>query len=225
MVSKGMGRLSSALLALVLLGAPSGALAGVILSPTAVVSNSMGETQSTIDATRNGSGLSIPFTSGVSDFDTYLALSPLHEWIFTDGSEWFSTAGVTQGTIVYDLGALYSVNRLALWNEEFSGIQTMGVETANNAAFVGAASVGNFLPVDSPFDASYPAQVFDVADSVARYIRLTLTGPQVPNRGTYVSMGEIAFDVTPAAVPEPVTLSLLGLGLGAAYLRRRATRH
>lgn len=85
--------------------------------------------------------------------------------------------------------ALYSVNRLALWNEEFSGIQTMGVETANNAAFLGAASVGNFLPVDSPFDASYPAQVFDVADSVARYIRLTLTAPQVPNRGTYVSMG------------------------------------
>ena len=125
---------------------------------------------------------------------------------------------------MYNIGGLYSVNRLALWNEEFSGIHSMNIETSINAAFVGAVNVGNFLPNDSPFDQSYPAQVFDVTDSVAQYIRLTLTGPQNPNRGTYVSMGEIAFDVT-TAVPEPVTLSLLGLGIGAACLRRRATRH
>ena len=202
------------------------AYAGVILSPTAVLLNTAGDfsADAAIDSTIDHSGLSAGFTSGVTDFDSYIASNPVHEWIFTDGSEWFSEGGQTRGILVYDLGDTYAVNRLALWNEEFSGIQTMHVETSTNAAFLTSVFVGDFNPTNTPFDQSYPSEVFDLSDSIARYVRLTITGPQTPNRGTFLSMGEIAFDVQPTAVPEPATMSTVLLGLGAARLLRRRRR-
>jgi hypothetical protein len=205
---------------------PRSVEAGSILSPVAVLLNTAGDNSvdAAIDSTIDQSGLSTGFTSGVTDFDAYLGTNPTHEWIFTDGSEWFSTAGATSGTIVYDLGGLFAIDRLALWNEEFSGIQTMQVETATNAGFIGAVSVGALLPTNTPFDQSYPAEVFTLTPSVGRYVRLTITGPQSPNRGTFLSMGEIAFDVNQTEVPEPASLGLLAVGLGAYAARRRARR-
>ena len=220
-----MGRLRLAgLAALVSFLSALPAAAGTILSPSAVLLNTAGDfsAAAAIDSTIDQSGLSIGFVSGTTDFATYLASNPVHEWIFTDGSEWFSTGGQTRGVIEYDLGDSYTISNLALWNEEFSGIQTMQVETASNAAFIGSVVVGNFLPVNTPFDQSYPAEVFGLAGSDGRYVRLTITGPQVPNRGIFLSMGEIAFDVNP--IPEPATLLLLGTGLAAAGIRRRMNK-
>lgn len=204
----------------------SPAAASVILSPVAVLSNTAGryEPMADIDSTIDQSGLSSGFVSGVTDFSSYLATGPTHEWIYTDGSEWFSSTGLTSGTIVYDLGAVYTVTQLALWNEEFSGISRMQVETSTDAAFGSASDVGTFAPTDTPFDAQYGAEVFGLTPSVARYVRLTLAGPQQPNRGTFLSMGEIAFDVTSSDVPEPFTASLLLVGMSVAAARRLRSR-
>ena len=40
------------------------------------------------------------------------------------GFEWFSNSGTTAAVVTYDLGAVITIDRLALWNEESSGIGT-----------------------------------------------------------------------------------------------------
>lgn len=201
------------------------AAADVIISPTAVLGNTGGNFGGgyEIGNTINQSGLSTGFVSGVDDFDVYLAGSPSHTFI-ASGFEWFTPLDVTSSTITYDLGAEYTLTRLALWNEEFSGIADMSVATSNDPLFGTSTAVGAFSPTDSPFDTVYLAQVFALTPTSARYVRLEVSGPNTPSLGNYVSMGEIAFATGAATVvPEPSALALLvGAGLaGAGVLMRR----
>jgi len=201
--------------------------AQTIRSPTAVASNTGGEVGgASILNTINHSGLSTGFTNGVTNFDTYIAGNPTHTPLFF-GNEWFTPTGVNAATIVYDMGALFSIDRLALWNEEFAGIASMGVAlSADGVAFT---SAGLFAPANSPTGASYPAQVFSLTQTNARFVRLQVTGPQIPNDGyNGISMGEIAFRTfAPAAVdpiPEPISAALLIPGLAAFGLIKRRKR-
>ena len=104
----------------------------------------------------------------------------------------------------------------------------MTVSTSTDLTFSASTPVGRFAPADTPnVRASYPAQVFDLTDSVARYVRLQVTGPQDPAITFALSMGEIAFDVTaaPNAIPEPTSMALTcsagSIGLGLWLKRRR----
>ena len=215
----------SCLMLLVLFCLVHHANAGTIISPVAVINNTAGVVGDGISQITNAidhSGLTIPFISGVTDFNTYIGTNPTHSWIYVDSAEWFSRPGVTAGTVDFDLGAAYTVNQLALWNEEFSGLLTLNVTTSNDPLFGTGTVVGNFNPTDNPFDQNYPAEVFALASTTAQYVRFEMTGPQIPNRGTYLSIGEVAFDVTP--IPEPTSLLLLAsglIGLGVAAWRRK----
>ena len=65
-------------------------------------------------------------------------------------------------------------------------------------------------------------------DAVTRYIRLSVVGtPGDDGDGSFneaVSIGEVAFDVGTAAVPEHATLTLFGSALLLAARRRRARK-
>ena len=98
--------------------APLGASADVIRSPTSVISNSAGDYSATFSSTNmiNQSGLSVGFTSGVTNFDTYIASNPTETAYDSNG--WDSLPGPTYPiTIGFDMGAVYSLSRLALWND------------------------------------------------------------------------------------------------------------
>jgi len=214
-------RIIAVVVAMTAAATPAGA--GVILSPIDVVQNTGGNFSAlfTIDETIDQSGLSHGFTSGVTDFDSYLATNPLHDYRQADGGEWYSQSGVPSSIIDYDLGELFNIHRLALWNEDLIGIISMSVSTSADDSFTTPVMAGMFMPAGNGLNSPYPAQVFNLAPSVGRYVRLEVTaGPSFA-----VSMGEIAFDVTPlAAVPEPSTLLLLGcggLGLFGTKWRRR----
>jgi hypothetical protein len=208
---------------LVLAGSAAQAEAATIISPVSGVIDSGGPGFGSLTETLDQSGLSIGFTSGVTDFDAYLALNPNHTFVFA-GNEWFSNSGSTSAQVTYDLGGNFLIDRLALWNEEAAGIGTLNLlYSTDNVTFLPLAS--GLTPTDhSPAVTSYLADLFAFAPTTARYVRFDMQNcPQPNNSFPSCAIGEVAFSagIQQAAVPEPATMLLLGTGLAAAGVRRR----
>lgn len=201
------------------LGVVPNAFAGPIIAPVAGVVDLGGPGFGTLDDTFNQNGLFVPYVPGVTDFDTYIAGNPQHSLVFA-GNEWFSEQGSVAATVTYDLGAAVSIDRLALWNEDFSGIGRLDLSySVDNVTFLALAS--GLTPTDTLNNSDYGPEVFGFGATAARYVRFTMTEcPQAPAGFEACAIGEVAFRA--AAVPEPATLFLLGTGLvGATVARRR----
>lgn len=199
----------------------AGAQAYVIVQPVAASSTHTSYTGGEIGRTIDQSGLSIGYTSGVTDFDAYVGSSPWHTDIFF-GNEWWVDDGSTTDVLIYDLGAVYMVDRVALWNEESAGLDSVTVTTATASDFSDAMGGGGFTATEW-VSGWYLPDVHTLAGGVraTRYVRLDVTADPTPsNTGLggvpYLSMGEFAV----SAVPEPATFAALGLG-AAVLLRRR----
>lgn len=192
--------------------------AAVIRSPISATATSEFSSSISIGNTINQSGLNLGFTSGVTDFDAYLAQNPTHSLIALN--EWFTQEGVTSATIDYDLGAVFNIDRLALWNEESSGIGSFDILTSTDGISYTLQAAG-LLPPDNPL-ADYAATVFNLPTS-ARYVRLAVGGCPQPNPGSFTGcgLGEIAFStISSTAIPTPALLPGL-IGMSIAALRKR----
>ncbi|TAK92357.1 MAG: PEP-CTERM sorting domain-containing protein [Burkholderiaceae bacterium] len=197
--------------------------AGVIQSPTSAVIDLGGPGFGSITNTLNQAGLSSGFVSGVTDFDTYIGTGPTHTLIF-GCCEWFSNSGTTSATVTYNMGAAYNIARLALWNEESSGIGSLDLSTSLDGITFSTLALG-LVPTDNPL-ADYPADVFSFATTSAQFIRFEMSGcPQaLPGSFAACAIGEVAFDVVQGAqvVPEPASVILFGIGLfGFAAVRHK----
>jgi hypothetical protein len=198
---------------------------GAIFSATGATINAGGPGFGSIADTFNQAGLSAGYTSGTTDFDAYV-LGTTHSIYFTlagTGYEWFGESSTTTATVTYDLGSVKSFDRVALWNEESSGIGLLDLLTSLDGVTYTSLASG-LIPTDnSTFD--YAADVFKVG-TTARYVRFDMRNcPQlIPGpTGTFpaCAIGEVAFRSS-ADVPEPAMLGLLGLGLvGLVGSRRR----
>ncbi len=184
-----------------------------IVSPVSGVINSNGPGFGSLADTWNQNGLLTGFVSGVTDFDTYLATNPLHSPVF-NGNEWFATQNTTTAVVTYDLGATLLIDRLALWNEESSGIGLLNLSySTDNITFM--SLVGNIIPTDRA-GVNYPADVISFGGAVdARYVRFDMSNCPQPNGGSFAAcaIGEVAFSVN--SIPEPSSMVMLGLGLAA----------
>jgi len=203
------------------------ASADVILGAVAGTINAGGPGFGALSDTFDQSGLLTTYVSGVTDFDTYLSADPTHSFafdLFIPG-EWFTEAGVTDASVTYDLGGVHTINRVALWNEDASGIGLLSLYGSLDGSSFSPLSL-DLSPTDNPAFADYGADVFGFGDTALRFIRFDMSEcPQQPALFEGCAIGEVAFAEV-AAVPEPASATLLGLGLAAvaAMRRRRATR-
>jgi hypothetical protein len=216
---KRFGTLALAIGALVM---GTSANAGVITSGS-VYNNTGGEYSSAFNVglLSNQSGLSSSYVNGVTDFAAFTNSGVTHQ-TNEGGVTWFSKSGVPNFPLMldFDLGASQNILSLALWNGtagNTAAIKSFSVYTSGLADFSTLTHVGSFnnsMGVDGP----EPVNVFDLANTNGRYLRMQVNSHYGNTWGT--GIGEVAFDV--AAVPVPAAAWLMGSGLlGLVGVARR----
>lgn len=200
------------------LGAGAPASAQVLFQPMAATTN-MGATSSNINNTRDQSGLSVGYTSGVT---------PLAGYDATHGGRlndiWRSAPDNPTGFVTYDLGVARDIGTFVLWNDApfiNSRITSFSLSASNVADFsTGVTNLGSFLTNTTGDSTAINLEAFSFEATTARYFRLNITS----NGGsTNTVFGEAAF-ASPAAstrIPEPSSLVLLSLSMGIPILMGR----
>jgi hypothetical protein len=198
---------------------------GLIFSPTGATVNSGGTSIGNIQDTYNHVGLTTGFTSGATDFDTAVSQNKHSK---TTG-EWFSGSLSGNATITYNLGSVLKIDRLALWNEDLTGIGKLNLAYSTDNINFSSLATG-LTPTNNPIRpvlGTYAADVFAFAAKDAQYVRFDASQcpPQILGGGV-CSIGEVAFSGTnPQQVPEPsgmVGTSLLAVGfIGRKIWRNR----
>ncbi len=172
----------------------------------------------------NQNGLSTGYTSGVTDFSSYIASDPRHtSWFEND---WIATSST--GYVILDLGAEYDLDQIAVWNfggpygsTDYSTLQ-FTLEISADAAFTSPTLVGTYNLDVYGAPSTNPAQVFSFTSVTGQYVRLS---GFVANAGGAPALGEVAFGAqSTTSVPEPGAMAMLIGGLASPcllVLRRR----
>lgn len=199
--------------------------ASTIVGASGITQNTMGVRDGDVDIGNiiDQSGLSSSYASGVTDFDAYLAGSPSHASAARD-NDWFADPGVTSGIIDFDLGSVYSLDRVAIWNEDATGVAQVNIFTALDSLFTGTTFVGTFTLSNNAREQDYLADVLTLTSITdARYVRFAIVDAYPDERGfaDQASLGEVAFSVS--TVPLPAAILLFGSALaGLIGFGRRA---
>ena len=154
----------------------------------------------------------------------------LHDAGFTN--MWMTDLGVDAATLTFDLGGLYKLAGLTVWNYNF-GVEEYAstLDRAANA-FTLAISTDGVTYTDILADnfsrgtGKLLAGESYGLSGAARFVRLNLTGNHQSDPATYgyapVGLSEVRFEGS--AVPEPATWAMMIIGFGAAGSAVRVSR-
>lgn len=192
------------------------AAAGTIVSPVAVILNTMGTAGGNVARMIDQSGLAPGFSNGVTDFSTYIAGNPAHA--VQDGSNaWGSAAGNVNGVLDFDLGSSQTIQQMALWTAGSTAtVDGFTVFVSDDSGFGTALEVGSF---NAPISSN--VQTFSIG-AVGQYVRFQID--TFHGAGNNINIGEIAFDVgeSVSEVSEPAMGFVFAAGvIGLMRLRQK----
>ncbi len=192
--------------------------ATLIISVDSVVENTMGDYPSIndIEYMINQQGLSSNYISGLTDFESFTSSDVVHTQ--GHGDAWYSDSRVYSGFFIFDLGAEYLLQSMVMWNAAGginASVSSFSLTTSSTPDFISSSFAGEF----TGSEANYLASVYDLTDSIARYIRMDIDG----NFGNpcCTVIGEIAFGGQAVNVTAPPMLLLLTLTLFGLTYRRK----
>jgi len=126
---------------------------------------------------------------------------------------------VTSGSITFDLGGLYALDGMAVWN--FNGFNLVGVKDVNILASIDGINFTLVEGAPTQFAiganaAAEPAELFAFSRT-ASFVRLDV----LSNYGTFdFGLSEVMFTGSPV-VPEPSSLVLVASGIVTLVLSRK----
>lgn len=203
------------------------AYAGPIISATdayIVVGDSFDDIDNNLANTYNQAGLYDEYEDNVTDFDSYIASNPYHTSDYNH-KEWFSQDSFA--SVVFDLGGLFNIDAVALWNEESAGIKLLDLSGSIDGVNFFSLATGLF-PVNNPYDPNnpnddyrYKAEVFETTAANLRFVKFDMTKCLYDSTSIEVcSIGEVAFRSTEVSAPQ--TLAIFMFGLVGIAVRKRA---
>ena len=206
-------RSASAFVLTVLACAASAASATTVIGSTAI-SSPQGELGSfRLVNIINQSSLSANYVSGVTDFATFTASTTSGQ---LTGSGFTSTESNGPQQFTFDLGALFDVDGVAVWNTNSVGAVSRFEMYADNDDDFSNGVGALILGPSSLATNSASADVFSFASTQTRYIHLQGLASLAPP--DFYGLNEVAFRGQAAGtrVPEPASLALAGIALAAA---------
>ncbi|MEZ4333335.1 MAG: hypothetical protein R3F35_16350 [Myxococcota bacterium] len=204
--------------------------ARTILSPVAVVGNSLGTYNSSVPEGNmiDQSGLTKPFASGVTGFDRYFDFSPTPNANANYLNNWQSVVSFTlpvTGTLDFDLGGTYWIDRLAIWNRSLENVRIL---VSDSASGPWQEVAQHTLPNRLFYTFSYPYDVIDLGGEYeADYVRIQVDSAyqySASDSFAYAIVGEVALSAATTPLPEPAAAAMAFAGVAGLAGLGRARR-